>query len=95
MESSVSAGVRTSNYMKKADIPNRIYKLHAIFARLGKPGHKLVKLLSLYSLYVIFTNGGVEALAVICHEYMLRRVNEEKITHVNASRTARTANSKN
>jgi hypothetical protein len=69
--------------MSKAKIPDRIYKLHALFAKLGRPGQRLIKLLSMYSLYVIFTNGGVEALAVICHEYMLQRVNAQRkeITH--------------
>jgi hypothetical protein len=76
--------------MSKAQIPNRIYKLHALFAKLGRPGQRLIKLLSLYSLYVIFTNGGMEALAVICHEYMINRVNAQRKELANARANANT-----
>jgi hypothetical protein len=62
----------------KEQLPLRIAKLHNLFMHFGKPGRKLVKGLALYSLYIIFTNGGIEALSVICHEYMLNRVKENK-----------------
>jgi hypothetical protein len=62
----------------KEQLPLRIAKLHNIFMHLGKPGRKLVKGLALYSLYIVFTNGGMEALSVICHEYILNQVKERK-----------------
>jgi hypothetical protein len=75
---------------KKENLPLRIAKLHNLFTHLGKPGRKLVSLLSMYSLYVIFTNGGLEALAVICHEYILQQVKErtEHVHHTASSSRA-------
>jgi hypothetical protein len=77
----------------KERLPIRIAKLHNIFMHLGKPGLFMVKGLALYSLYVVFTNGGFEALSVICHQYILDEVYERKTNGVNASRTTSTTSS--
>jgi hypothetical protein len=73
----------------KERLPIRIAKLHNLFMHLGKPGRKLVKGLALYSLYIVFTNGGIEALSVICHEYILNEVKERQ----NVNNSAGTSNS--
>jgi hypothetical protein len=75
----------------KERLPIRIAKLHSIFMHLGKPGMFFIKGLAMYSLYVVFTNGGFEALSVICHDYILREVYERKNNGNTTSTTSSTS----
>jgi hypothetical protein len=76
----------------KSKIPLRILKLQRLFNRMGKLGQRLSKMLAMYSLYLIFTNGGAEALAVICHNYILSEAQKLQLQEKkNVNRTARPA----
>jgi hypothetical protein len=75
----------------KSKIPLRILKLQKLFNSMGKLGQRLSKMLAMYSLYLIFTNGGAEALAVICHNYILAEAQKRLQEKTNVKHTARTS----
>lgn len=60
------------------NLPERIYRLTLLSKKLGRLGKRMEPFLQMYALYVIFTNGGVESLAVICHEYIIKKVEKEQ-----------------
>jgi len=58
----------------------RIAGLHGFLVKLGpRFGGGFVKLIAYYALYKVFTAGGVEALAYICYEHLLRQGEAEKV----------------
>ena len=57
----------------------RIYNYHGFVLKLGpRLGGPFVKLAAYYALYKIFTSGGVEALAYISYEHMIKEGEKEK-----------------
>ena len=57
----------------------RIAKLHSSLLKIGpKFGGPFVKLVAYYATYKIFSSGGMEAIAYVCYEHMLRTAELEK-----------------
>jgi hypothetical protein len=60
----------------------RIAKIHGSLLKLGpKLGGPFVKMIAYYAMYRIFSSGGIEALAYVCYEHMLRTADAEKQKH--------------
>lgn len=57
----------------------RIASIHGTLLKMGpKIGGPFVKFIAYYAMYRIFSSGGVEALAYVCYEHMLRTAEAEK-----------------
>lgn len=56
-----------------------VYQWHGFWLKLGpKLGGAFVKMVALYCLYKVVTNGGIEALSYVCYEHMLREGEAER-----------------
>lgn len=60
-------------------LATRIYNFHGFVLKLGpRLGGPFVKFAAYFALYKIFTSGGLEALAFIAYEHMIREGEKEK-----------------
>lgn len=69
-------------------LASRVCMLHGFWLKLGpRFGGPFVKMVAYYSLYKIFTSGGVEAVAYVCYEHMLRNGEAERKVKQNGTQT--------
>jgi hypothetical protein len=71
-------------------LSTRIYNFHGFVLKLGpRLGGPFVKFAAYFALYKIFTSGGLEALAFIAYEHMIREGEKEK-QKANGNRQSKT-----